>query len=29
MLMIDFELKKIVESTAFAKELGLNCHAGH
>ena len=26
---IDVELKKIVESTAFAKELGLNCHAGH
>ena len=26
---VDIELKKIIESAAFAKELGLNCHAGH
>ena len=26
---VDVELKKIIESTDFAKELGLNCHAGH
>lgn len=26
---IEEELKKIINSTAFAKELGLNCHAGH
>ena len=26
---VEFELKKITESTAFAKNLGLNCHAGH
>ena len=26
---VDVELKKIIESTNFAKELGLNCHAGH
>ena len=23
------ELNKIIESASFAKELGLNCHAGH
>ena len=22
-------IKKIIESTAFAKKIGLNCHAGH
>ena len=26
---VELELKKITESTAFAKQLGLNCHAGH
>ena len=26
---VELELKKITESTAFAKKLGLNCHAGH
>ena len=26
---VELELKKIRESTAFAKKLGLNCHAGH
>ncbi len=26
---VELELKKIAESTAFAKKLGLNCHAGH
>ena len=26
---VELELKKIRESTAFAKTLGLNCHAGH
>ncbi len=26
---VELELKKIIESTAFAKKLGLNCHAGH
>ena len=26
---VEKELKKITESVAFAKELGLNCHAGH
>ena len=26
---VEKELKKIIESAAFAKELGLNCHAGH
>ena len=26
---VEIELKKICKSTSFAKELGLNCHAGH
>ena len=26
---VELELKKIRESTAFAKKLGFNCHAGH
>ena len=26
---VELELKKITEGTAFAKSLGLNCHAGH
>ena len=26
---VEIELKKICESTSFAKNLGLNCHAGH
>ena len=26
---VELELKKITESTAFAKKLGLSCHAGH
>ena len=26
---VEIELKKICESTLFAKKLGLNCHAGH
>jgi len=26
---VEIELKKICESASFAKELGLNCHAGH
>jgi pyridoxine 5-phosphate synthase len=26
---VELELKKITESTIFAKKLGLNCHAGH
>ena len=26
---VEVEIKKISESTAFAKKLGLNCHAGH
>ena len=26
---VEVELKKLRESTAFAKKLGLNCHAGH
>jgi pyridoxine 5-phosphate synthase len=26
---VEFELKKIIDSTAFAKKIGLNCHAGH
>ena len=26
---VELELKKIKESTSFAKTLGLNCHAGH
>ena len=26
---VELELKKITESSAFAKKLGLNCHAGH
>ena len=26
---IEEELNKIIESTAFANKLGLNCHAGH
>ena len=26
---VEKELKKITESAAFAKDLGLNCHAGH
>ncbi len=26
---VELELKKITESTNFAKNLGLNCHAGH
>ena len=26
---VELELNKITESTAFAKKLGLNCHAGH
>ena len=26
---VEIELKKIIESAAFANELGLNCHAGH
>ena len=26
---VELELKKITESTSFAKKLGLNCHAGH
>ena len=26
---VDLELKKITEGAAFAKKLGLNCHAGH
>ena len=26
---VELELKKITESTDFAKKLGLNCHAGH
>ena len=26
---VELELKKIRESSAFAKKLGLNCHAGH
>ena len=26
---VEEELKKIIECTAFANELGLNCHAGH
>ena len=26
---VELEIKKITESSAFAKKLGLNCHAGH
>ena len=26
---VELELKKITDSTAFAKKIGLNCHAGH
>ena len=26
---VELELNKIRENTAFAKKLGLNCHAGH
>ena len=26
---VELELKKITESAAFAKKIGLNCHAGH
>tara|TARA_B100000524_G_scaffold282975_1_gene158806 strand:- start:322 stop:567 length:246 start_codon:yes stop_codon:yes gene_type:complete len=26
---VESELKKIIDSTNFAKKLGMNCHAGH